>query len=41
MKKRRKTKLVRIPEYLWEKYKIEAIKKGLTLSKLLELKLKK
>lgn len=41
MKKKRKTKLVRIPEYLWARYKIKAIKKGLTLSKLLEIIIKK
>ena len=38
--RKRKTRLVRIPEYQWRKIKLEAIKKGITMSKLLEDKLK-
>jgi len=37
---KRKTRLVRIPEKQWKRLKLEAVGKGLTLSKLLEEKLK-
>lgn len=36
----RKTRLVRIPENIWRRIKLEAIKNGITMSKLLEKKLK-
>lgn len=37
--KKRVTRLVRIPEDIWKRVKLEAIKSGITMSKLLEEKL--